>query len=67
MPWPVLAGIGKLECDHSCSPDPACRQEGAVNYAGAARSRYAALCLLNEPGSQKLHAQLGMIGTFDVT
>ncbi len=29
--------------------------------------RYVALCLLNEPGSQKLHAQLGMIGAFDVT
>jgi hypothetical protein len=29
--------------------------------------RYVALCLMNEPGSQTLHAQLGMIGTFDVT
>jgi cell wall-associated NlpC family hydrolase len=35
VPWPVLAGIGKVECDHGRSPDPACRQEGAVNYAGA--------------------------------
>jgi cell wall-associated NlpC family hydrolase len=35
VPWPVLAGIGKLECDHGRSPDPACWQEGAVNYAGA--------------------------------
>jgi cell wall-associated NlpC family hydrolase len=35
VPWPVLAGIGKLECDHGRSPNPACLQEGAVNYAGA--------------------------------
>ena len=28
--------------------------------------RYVALCLMNEPGSPALHAQLGMIGTFDV-
>ncbi len=35
VPWPVLAGIGKLECDHGRSPDPACWQEGAVNSAGA--------------------------------
>ncbi|HET6643234.1 MAG TPA: hypothetical protein VFG93_08160 [Gaiellaceae bacterium] len=28
--------------------------------------RYVALCLMNAPGSQTLHAQLGMIGTFDV-
>ena len=35
VPWQVLAGIGKVECDHGRSPDPACWQEGAVNYAGA--------------------------------
>jgi cell wall-associated NlpC family hydrolase len=35
IPWPVLAGIGKVECDHGRSPNPACWQEGAVNYAGA--------------------------------
>jgi cell wall-associated NlpC family hydrolase len=35
VPWPVLAGIGKLECDHGRSPNPACWQEGAVNSAGA--------------------------------
>lgn len=29
--------------------------------------RYVALCLIDEPGSQKLHADLGMIDTFDVT
>jgi hypothetical protein len=28
--------------------------------------RYVALCLMNAPGSQTLHAQLGMIGTFEV-
>jgi cell wall-associated NlpC family hydrolase len=35
VPWPVLAGIGKVECDHGRSPNPACWQEGALNYAGA--------------------------------
>ena len=35
VPWLVLAGIGKLECDHGRSPNPACWQEGAVNDAGA--------------------------------
>jgi hypothetical protein len=29
--------------------------------------RYVALCLMNEPGSRAVHAQLGMIDTFDVT
>jgi cell wall-associated NlpC family hydrolase len=35
VPWPVLAGIGKVECDDGQDPDPSCTQEGAVNYAGA--------------------------------
>jgi cell wall-associated NlpC family hydrolase len=35
VPWPLLAGVGKLECDHGRSADPACWQEGAVNSAGA--------------------------------
>src|SRR5581483_3228790 len=35
VPWQVLAGIGKVECDHGRSPDPACWQEGAENAAGA--------------------------------
>jgi cell wall-associated NlpC family hydrolase len=35
VPWEVVAGIGKVECDHGRSPNPACWQEGAVNYAGA--------------------------------
>lgn len=29
--------------------------------------RYVALCLINEPGSPEVHAQLGMIDTFDVS
>jgi hypothetical protein len=33
--WAVLAGIGKLECDHGRDPDPSCATEGAVNAAGA--------------------------------
>lgn len=35
VPWEVLAGIGKVECDHGQSPNPACWKEGAVNAAGA--------------------------------
>jgi cell wall-associated NlpC family hydrolase len=35
IPWEVLAGIGKVECDDGQDPDPSCMQEGAVNYAGA--------------------------------
>ncbi len=35
VPWEVLAGIGKVECDHGSSPDPACWQEGVTNAAGA--------------------------------
>ena len=35
LPWQVLAGIGKVECDHGRNPDPACWQEGAENAAGA--------------------------------
>ncbi len=33
---------------------------------GLPPGRYVALCLIDERGSHKLHAQLGMIGTFDV-
>ncbi len=35
VPWAVLAGIGKVECDDGQDPDPSCTKEGAVNYAGA--------------------------------
>lgn len=35
LDWAVLAGIGKVECDHGRDPDPSCTQEGAVNQAGA--------------------------------
>jgi hypothetical protein len=31
----ILAGIGKVECDHGRDPDPSCTKEGAVNSAGA--------------------------------
>lgn len=31
----MLAGIGKVECDHGRDPDPACWKEGAENAAGA--------------------------------
>jgi hypothetical protein len=35
LDWAVLAGIGKVECDHGRNPDSACTREGAVNSAGA--------------------------------
>ncbi len=35
LDWAILAGIGKVECDHGLDPDPSCTQEGAVNAAGA--------------------------------
>ncbi len=35
LDWAILAGIGKVECDHGRDPDPACMKEGAVNGAGA--------------------------------
>jgi cell wall-associated NlpC family hydrolase len=35
IPWEVLAGISKVECDDGQDPDPSCTQEGATNYAGA--------------------------------
>jgi cell wall-associated NlpC family hydrolase len=35
VPWKVIAGIGKVECDHGRNPDPACWQEGKTNAAGA--------------------------------
>jgi hypothetical protein len=41
IPWEVLAGIGKEECDHGRTPDPSCRPQpgatgpGAANCAGA--------------------------------
>ncbi len=35
LDWAILAGIGKVECDHGRDPAPSCSQEGAVNAAGA--------------------------------
>lgn len=35
LDWAILAGIGKVECDHGRDPDPSCAQEGRVNGAGA--------------------------------
>jgi cell wall-associated NlpC family hydrolase len=35
LPWQLLAGVGKVECDHGQSPDPSCSQHGVVNRAGA--------------------------------
>jgi cell wall-associated NlpC family hydrolase len=35
IPWAVLAGIGKVECDHGQDPDPSCWKQGVVNNAGA--------------------------------
>jgi hypothetical protein len=35
LDWAILAGIGKVECDHGRDPDPSCTKEGEVNSAGA--------------------------------
>jgi len=35
LDWAILAGIGKVECDHGRNPDPSCTKEGAENSAGA--------------------------------
>ncbi len=35
LDWAILAGIGKVECDHGRDPAPSCGREGAVNSAGA--------------------------------
>jgi Transglycosylase SLT domain len=35
LDWAILAGIGKVECDHGRARDPSCTTEGAVNSAGA--------------------------------
>lgn len=35
LDWAILAGVGKVECDHGRDPDPSCMREGAVNSAGA--------------------------------
>ncbi len=35
LDWAILAGIGKVECDHGRDPDPACTRDGAVNSSGA--------------------------------
>ena len=37
VPWEVLAGIGKVECDHGQDPDPACAQEGAIERGRGGR------------------------------
>ncbi|MGC2373300.1 MAG: lytic transglycosylase domain-containing protein [Solirubrobacteraceae bacterium] len=35
LDWSILAGIGKVECDHGRDPDPSCTKRGATNSAGA--------------------------------
>jgi Transglycosylase SLT domain len=35
LDWAILAGIGRVECDHGRDPDPSCTHESATNSAGA--------------------------------
>lgn len=35
LDWAIVAGIGKVECDHGRDPDPSCSREGVTNSAGA--------------------------------
>ncbi len=47
LDWAILAGIGKVECDHGRDPDPSCTKENAVNSAGGAVRRSS----LRQPGA----------------
>jgi hypothetical protein len=35
LDWAILAGIGKVECNHGGDTDPSCTHEGVTNAAGA--------------------------------
>ncbi len=35
LDWAILAGIGRVECDHGRDPAPSCTVEGQLNSAGA--------------------------------
>jgi membrane-bound lytic murein transglycosylase B len=35
LDWTILAGIGRVECDHGQDPAPSCTVEGQLNPAGA--------------------------------
>jgi len=35
LDWTILAGIGRVECDHGMDPAPSCTVEGQFNDAGA--------------------------------
>lgn len=35
LDWSILAGIGRVECDHGRDPAPSCTQQGVENSAGA--------------------------------
>ncbi len=35
LDWAILAGIGRVECDHGRDPSPSCTKEGVENAAGA--------------------------------
>ena len=35
LDWAILAGIGRVECDHGQDPAPSCTVEGQLNSAGA--------------------------------
>lgn len=42
IPWQVLAGIGREECDHGRNPDPSCTPQPGASGGGAANSAGAA-------------------------
>jgi hypothetical protein len=50
IPWEILAGIGKEECDHgrfpapSCTPIPGARGPGVANFAGASGPMAIGVC-----------------------
>ena len=38
LPWEILAGIGKEECDHGRNPDPSCSIQAGARGVGVANS-----------------------------
>jgi len=42
IPWQVLAGIGREECDHGRNPDPSCTPQPGASGGGTANSAGAA-------------------------
>jgi hypothetical protein len=51
--WTILAGIGKVECDHGRDPDPSCTVEGFVGGDGGRSTRTSVFSPLYRRGSRR--------------